>query len=70
MTGYPAKSRSLSWSHDGKWLASSGAEACIIWPFADKDGPMGKAPRECGVRHSRVTRGRLSPQGRRGRDRL
>jgi WD40 repeat protein len=55
MTGYPGKSRSLSWTHDGKWLASSGAEACIVWPFADKDGPMGKAPRECGVRRSRVT---------------
>ncbi|HEV3248892.1 MAG TPA: WD40 repeat domain-containing protein [Beijerinckiaceae bacterium] len=55
MTGYPAKSRSLSWTHDGKWLATSGAEACILWPFADKDGPMGKAPRECGVRRARVT---------------
>ncbi|MFI5014410.1 MAG: WD40 repeat domain-containing protein [Hyphomicrobiales bacterium] len=55
MTGYPGKSRSLSWSHDGKWLASSGANACVIWPFADKDGPMGKPPRECGVRPSRVT---------------
>jgi WD40 repeat protein len=55
MTGYPGKSRFLSWSHDGKWLATSGAEACIIWPFADKDGPMGKAPRECGVRRARVT---------------
>ena len=55
MTGYPGKSRSLSWSHDGKFLATSGAEACILWPFADKDGPMGKAPRECGVRPARVT---------------
>jgi len=55
MTGYPGKSRSLSWSHDGKWLASSGADACIIWPFADKDGPMGKPPRECGVRPARVS---------------
>lgn len=55
MTGYPAKTRSLSWSHDGNWLATSGAEACIIWPFAAKDGPMGKAPRECGVRPRRVT---------------
>src|SRR5665213_3730280 len=55
MTGYPGKCRSLSWSHDGKWLASSGADACIIWPFADKDGPMGKAPRECGVRRARVS---------------
>lgn len=55
MTGYPGKTRSLSWSHDGNWLATSGAEAVIIWPFDTKDGPMGKAPRECGVRHSRVT---------------
>jgi WD40 repeat protein len=55
MSGYPAKVRSLSWSHDGKWLASSGADACIVWPFADKDGPMNKAPRECGVRRARVS---------------
>ena len=55
MTGYPGKTRSLSWSHDGAWLATSGADACIIWPFKDKDGPMGKPPRECGVRPARVT---------------
>lgn len=55
MTGYPSKTRSFSWSHDGLWLATSGAEAAIIWPFAGKDGPMGKAPRECGVRPARVT---------------
>ncbi|GLI92260.1 WD40 repeat domain-containing protein [Methylocystis echinoides] len=50
MAGYPAKTRSLSWSNDGKWLATSGADACIIWPFSGKDGPMGQSPRECGVR--------------------
>ena len=55
MTGYPGKTRSFSWSHDGHWLATSGADACVVWPFRDKDGPMGKAPRECGVRASRVT---------------
>jgi WD40 repeat protein len=55
MTGYPAKTRSFSWSHDGLWLATSGAEAAIVWPFAGKDGPMGKPPRECGVRPVRVT---------------
>jgi WD40 repeat protein len=55
MTGYPGKTRSLSWSHDGAWLATSGAEAAIVWPFKDKDGPMGKAPSECGVREARVT---------------
>lgn len=50
MSGYPAKTRSLSWSPDGKWLATSGADACILWPFQGKEGPMGAAPRECGVR--------------------
>ena len=70
MTGYPAKTRSLSWSHDGQWLATSGADAAVVWPFKDKDGPMGKAPRECGVRQARVTQGRVSSQGARRRHRL
>jgi WD40 repeat protein len=55
MTGYPGKSRSLSWSHDGNWLATSGAKACIVWPFQSKTGPMGQSPRECGVRSVRVS---------------
>ncbi|MCO4315551.1 WD40 repeat domain-containing protein [Phyllobacterium sp. 21LDTY02-6] len=50
MTGYPAKVKSWSWSVKGKWLATSGAPAAIIWPFAGKDGPMGKAPLELGTR--------------------
>lgn len=56
MTGYPAKIRSTAWSSDGKWLATSGAEAAIVWPFDTKEGPTGKAPRECGVRPARVSR--------------
>ncbi|WP_026607476.1 WD40 repeat domain-containing protein [Methylocapsa acidiphila] len=55
LAGYPAKTRSLSWSHDGHWLATSGADAAIIWPFKDKEGPMNKAPLECGVRKAKVT---------------
>ena len=62
MTGYPGKSRSLSWSHDGHWLATSGADACVVWPFKDKDGPMGKPPRECGVRSARVTQVAFHPR--------
>jgi WD40 repeat protein len=50
MSGYPAKVKSLSWSVKGKWLASSGAPAAIVWPFQAKDGPMGKAPLELGTR--------------------
>ena len=62
MTGYPGKTRSFSWSHDGHWLATSGADACVVWPFRDKDGPMGKAPRECGVRSARVTQVAFHPR--------
>lgn len=62
MAGYPAKTRSFSWSFDGRWLATSGADACIIWPFHSKDGPMGQAPRECGVRpETQVTRVAFHP---------
>jgi WD40 repeat protein len=62
MTGYPGKTRSMSWSNDGTWLATSGAEAAIVWPFKDKEGPMGKAPRECGVREARVTKVAFHPR--------
>lgn len=62
MSGYPSKTRSFSWSHDGYWLATSGADAAIIWPFKDKDGPMGKAPRECGVRHAKVSSVAMHPK--------
>jgi WD40 repeat protein len=55
MSGYPAKTRSLSWSFDGHWLATSGADAAIIWPFKDKEGPINKAPLECGARSAKVT---------------
>jgi WD40 repeat protein len=56
MSGYPAKVKSLSWAAKGRWLASSGAPAAIVWPFTGKDGPMGKAPLELGTRgNSMVT---------------
>ncbi len=56
MTGYPSKPRSLSWSARGRFLATSGANAAILWPFHFKDGPMGKQPLELGVREVLVTR--------------
>ena len=45
MSGYPSKTESLSFSRTGKWLASSGAESIVLWPFFG-GGPMGKAPLE------------------------
>jgi WD40 repeat protein len=62
MSGYPAKTRSVAWSPDGQWLATSGAEAAILWPFQTREGPMGKAPRECGVRPARVSRVAFHPK--------
>ena len=45
MSGYSARVRSLDWTVGGKWLATSGSNQLILWPFQAKDGPMGKTPR-------------------------
>jgi len=45
MTGYPSKTESMGFSRSGKWLASSGADAVVLWPFFG-GGPMGKPPLE------------------------
>lgn len=45
MSGYPAKTRFLSFTGKGRWLATSGADSVVIWPFFG-GGPMGKAPTE------------------------
>ena len=45
MSGYPSKTRSLSFTARGRWLATSGADSVVIWPFFG-GGPMGKAPTE------------------------
>lgn len=62
MSGYPSKVKSLSWSADGFWLATSGADSCVIWPFRDKDGPMKKAPRECAARNAKVSQVAFHPK--------
>jgi WD40 repeat protein len=62
MTGYPAKPKSLSWSAKGRFLASSGANAAILWPFHFRDGPMGKPPLQLGGRELLVTRVACHPR--------
>jgi WD40 repeat protein len=54
MSGYPGRVRSVSWSAGGKSLATSGADTVIIWPFASKDGPMGKEPAMLAPMQARV----------------
>ncbi len=45
MSGYAARVTSLGWTGGGRWLATSGANQLILWPFQTKEGPMGKQPR-------------------------
>lgn len=62
MSGYPAKPRSMSWSAKGRFLATSGANAAVLWPFHAKDGPMGKPPLQLGAREVLVTRVACHPK--------
>jgi WD40 repeat protein len=55
MTGYPARVRSVAWTAGGKGLATSGADSVIVWPFASKDGPMGKEPAMLAPLKAKVT---------------
>ena len=45
MSGYPSKPESLAFTRTGKYLASAGADAIVLWPFFG-GGPMGKPPLE------------------------
>jgi len=55
MSGYSVRVRSLSWTSDGGFLATSGSEQLILWPFEGKDGPMGCQPRILARAEARVT---------------
>lgn len=54
MSGYSARVRSMSWTADGAFLATSGSEQLILWPFDGKDGPMGRQPTMLAPSDSRV----------------
>jgi WD40 repeat protein len=55
MSGYPGRVRSMSWGVGGKFLATSGADTVILWPFGSKDGPMGKEPAMLAPLQAKVT---------------
>jgi WD40 repeat protein len=54
MSGYSARVRSLGWAAGGDFLATSGAEQLILWPFDGKDGPMGRQPKILARSRARV----------------
>ena len=55
MSGYSARVRSFGWTSGGEFLATSGSEQLILWPFEGKDGPMGKQPQLWAPMQSRVS---------------
>jgi WD40 repeat protein len=66
MGGYPAKVRSLAFLEGGRFLATSGANGVVLWPFGSADGPMGKEAAEIGYEGSAiVTRVAAEPNGSR-----
>jgi WD40 repeat protein len=48
MTGYPGKVRNIAFTRKGHFLATTGSDSVICWPFSGS-GPMGKAPSEFGA---------------------
>jgi len=54
MSGYSARVRSLDWAAGGDFLATSGSEQLILWPFDGKDGPMGRQPKILARAETRV----------------
>jgi len=56
MGGYPTKVRSMVFL-GANWLATSGANGAVLWPFAGANGPIGKQASELGWDESaRITR--------------
>ena len=55
MSGYSARVRSLGWTADGDYLATSGSEQLILWPFDGKNGPMGRQPKLMAQSKARVS---------------
>ena len=54
MTGYSARVRSFVWTAGGAFLATSGSEQLILWPFDGKDGPMRRQPKMLAPSKARV----------------
>jgi WD40 repeat protein len=53
MEGYATKIRSMSFTARGKYLATSGADQIVCWPFSG-GGPWGKPPLALGGRENRL----------------
>jgi hypothetical protein len=44
MSGYPSRVKGWAWVGKQPWLATTGADEAILWPFDGPKGPMGRGP--------------------------
>jgi hypothetical protein len=70
MTGYPARVRSMSWSAGGKFLATSGSDSVILWPFRQQGRADGQGAAHAGAAAGQGDGGCLQSEGRGLRGRL
>ena len=63
MWGFPAKVLALSWSDDGRWLATAAGSGVILWD-ASGAGPRGRTPTVLEGHFGFVTTVAWQPQGR------
>jgi WD40 repeat protein len=64
MGGYPAKIKSIAFLENGLWLATSGANGVVLWPFQGANGPMGKQANEIGFDESALVTRLAAEPGR------
>ncbi|MBL6832436.1 MAG: WD40 repeat domain-containing protein [Pirellulales bacterium] len=62
MWGFPAKVLALSWSEDGRWLATAAGSGVILWD-ASGPGPKGRTPTVLEGHSGSVTTVAWQPQG-------
>jgi len=60
MSGFPFKPKVVDFSHDGRWLAQTGAQDVLVWPFHD-GGPEGSAPLQMGGHPKALTQVAFAP---------
>jgi WD40 repeat protein len=44
MHGYAARVQSTDWTPGGKWLATSGSQYLVLWPFEQSENPLSTVP--------------------------
>lgn len=63
MWGFPTKVLELSWSSNGRWLATGGGASVCLWDCSGK-GPAGRKPRQFDEHPNKLTQLAFQPDGK------